>query len=197
MKKIWINSKGETVPSQYVSKEDKKKNQIVTSVMKEARNIRTKMERFKEEIFKKIQIYMELLSPEHFEDNWKGNLTLTNFYGTEQILVNVKDFIEFDEKLIVAKQIIDECIKEWSGNSNDKIKILVQSSFNTDKKGTVNNYLIIRLTKLKIKDKKWVEAMELIKESMQVKTTKKYINFKQRISPTDKWESVSLDFANI
>ena len=50
---------------------------------------------------------------------------------------------------------------------------------------------------LKISDQKWIKAMEALKDSISVASSKSYMRLYQRVGNEDKYEQISLDVASI
>lgn len=103
----------------------------------------------------------------------------------------------FDERLQAAKQLIDECIIDWSQGSRDEIKVLVQAAFQTDKEGKINTGRVLALRRLDIRDEKWQKAMQAISESLQVVGSKEYVRFYERIGESDQYRPIALDLAAV
>lgn len=92
----------------------------------------------------------------------------------------VNDAIQFNEKLQVAKPLIDRCIRRWADGSRSEIRLLVEDAFNVDKQGNINKNQILGLHRLPIEDAEWQEAMRAITDSIQVVSTKTYMRFYER-----------------
>jgi hypothetical protein len=58
--------------------------------------------------------------------------------------------------------------------------------------------MILRLMQLEIDEPEWKKAMNLLKESITVSSTKMYIRFKVKTQngTEEKWKPISLDFAD-
>ena len=95
-------------------------------------------------------------------------------------MVAVNDTLQFNEKLQVAKTLIDNCITRWSEGSRPEIKTLVDDAFQVDKQGNISTGRILGLRRLAIADPEWAEAMQAITDSMQVVSSKTYMRFYER-----------------
>ena len=69
-------------------------------------------------------------------------------------------------------------------------------AFKVDQKGDVDSKQILGLRTLKIEDALWLEAMELISDSMKVQGTKVYFYF-QEADDNGKLCTIPLDFSNL
>jgi hypothetical protein len=109
--------------------------------------------------------------------------------------VQVSDQITFGPELQIAKQLIDECMTEWSADSRPEIQSIVTRAFNTDKEGQVNRSEVFMLQKLDFKDERWLKAMEAISDAIRVTGSKEYVRFHRRDRQQDEWQPVTIDMA--
>jgi len=195
----WINPRGVAVPNKYVPVVEKKRDKAVEDIHTAVDKVEQMMLKTKEAVLTLIESYLLWLEKEtNTKREGKGNLTLTNFSGDKLVEIVINDMIDFDERLGLAKTKIDECFTEWSEGSRDEITAIVRQAFNLDKKGNVNRQMIVRLLSLEIKDRRWREAMDLIRHSMQVRGTRQYINLRRKVKTelgSEQWEKVNLNFS--
>ncbi len=194
-KKYWQDSQGDLIPENYVRKEDKERDKIVENIIADVKKYQKEMQKLKDKIEKETNSYLEKIAEEYGE-NWKGNARLSTFAGDKAVELSVSEFIDFDEKLQIAKQKIDNCIHRWTKGSDKSLEILVTKAFKTDKKGKLNKKLILQLRTYEIKDKEWQDAMEIINKSIKVVNSKNYFNFYEK-SKNGKWTTLSLNFSQM
>lgn len=196
---LWIDSAGNEIPAKYVPKHEKRRDAVVEKIFKKAQKLEAAMKKQKAEITEEIKKYIATITSENkIKKDWKGNLSLTGFSGTIQVELDIKDVVQYDERLNMAKGLIDEYLqRKCAANGNDELKTIVHQTFNIDKKGVVNQYMLKRLCKINIKDKTWQQAIKLIKESEQVTNTKEYTVFRYRETSRDKWQTINLNFSSI
>lgn len=120
----------------------------------------------------------------------KGNVTLTSFDGRYRVVRQVADFLVFTEQLNVAKQLVDECLREWSSGTDPKIRALIEHAFQVDRSGRVNTDRVLSLRKLDIQDERWQAAMTAISDSVQVASSRSYVRVYERIDGTDKYRPI-------
>ena len=126
----------------------------------------------------------------------KGNVSLTSFDGKYRVQISVSDTIIFDERLQIAKNLIDECIGDWSAGSDTKIMTLVNDAFQVDKEGQVSTYRVLGLRRHDFDHPKWLKAMEAISDAMQVTSTTEYIRVYER-DEHGKYQQIPLDFSKV
>ena len=155
------------------------------------------MENFKKEVMSEIENYIQTAEKfyEVDEKTLVGNKSLTDFANTLRVELSVNKTLAFDEKLGIARGLIDECIEAWSEGANTKLLALVEQAFKTDKRGRIDRDRILGLRKLDISDDKWQKAMKIIGDSLTVVDKKSYIRFQRK---TDgRWNTVHLDIAKL
>lgn len=190
---------GDLRPVEMVSELDMMRDATVQELISEAKGMAAALAAFKRKTFTDIHAFAAH-SAAKYGTQWggkKGNITLTSFDGRYQVRLASSDNIAFDERLQVAKSLIDECINEWAESSRPEIKVIVQQAFNTDKEGQVNVGRILGLQRLDIKDERWQRAMAAIREGVTVTGSKLYVRFYERVKGTDEYQAISLDIAAI
>lgn len=192
------NSKGHMVPIALVGDMDKLEDQMVNKIVGFADDLSAQITRFKGHTFDDVTSFGELLADEYgvTKGGKKGNVTFTSYDGCRRVEVSIADNIVFGPQLQVAKDLIDECIEEWSDGSRDEIKALVNHAFDVEKEGTVNRSALYSLRRMKIENDKWQRAMQAITDSVRVIGTKSYVRIYKRATAQDKWVMVQLNIAS-
>lgn len=194
----WINRNGNPVPEKNIPKHLKKRDAIVTKMVKEAEKVQLQMIKAKGKIKKYAEAYSEWLTKKKCKDvTPEGNMQLSNYSNTMQVSFYTNDIIGFDDNLNYAKALINKCMKKWSKGASNNIKIIVNNAFKVDKKGNLNRALILSLLQIEIKDKDWNKAMELIKQSIITTETRQYIKISKRSNHRDKYRAVVLDMSSL
>lgn len=192
------DARGAMIPIGKVKPIDKLRDETVRELFEMARVLRGRMESTKEHLFQEFQSFVELSANEYDVKHGgaKGNITLLSFDGSLKIQIQVSDNIQFDERLQVAKKLIDECLHDWSAGANDNLLALINSAFAVDKEGNISTGRVLGLRRLDISDEKWERAMTAITDSVTVTSSKEYMRFYERLDDGS-YESLSLDFAAI
>ena len=194
------NSRGGLDPISTVKDVDKLRDQMVREIVEKSLEESKKLAEIKKGFFDSIQAFVEL-SAEKYGLKYggkKGNMTFMSYDGEYKVLVAVNENIVFDERLQIAKELIDQCIQDWSSGRCDEIKALVQDAFYVGKSGNLNKNRILGLRRLDIKDERWQQAMAAIGDSIQVADSKQYIRIYRR-NPADaeKYDLVNLDISSL
>ncbi|MEQ8747327.1 DUF3164 family protein [Pyruvatibacter sp.] len=187
---------GKLVPEHLVKPIDKLRDELVRSIIKQAKSLQDEVRSFKFKTFENVETFVDM-SAERYDvelGGRKGNVSLTTFDGRYKVQRAVADLITFDEGLQAAKALIDECIEEWAGSADAKIKVLVDDAFQVNK-GRIDHQRVLGLRRLDIDDPKWKRAMDAISDSVKVQGTRQYIRLYERIGDSDQFRQISLDMA--
>jgi len=190
------NGSGHLVPAELVSDIDKTRNNLVLEIVSKANDLRGLMADFKTDAFGDIQAFAELSAEKYGVKlgGIKGNITLSSFDGRYQLKIQQADVKIFDERLHAAKELVDSCIHRWTEGSRAEIKALVEHAFQTDQEGKISLGRIYTLMQLDIDDEQWQDAMQALRDSMQVVSTKAYLRIYER-NQEGKFEQLALDMA--
>ncbi len=193
------DAQGRLTPIAAIKPIDLKRHEAVAAIMKETFAERDRLVEFKKRIWIEVQDFLAESAKDSGARKFggaKGNVTLTSFDGKFKVMVAVNDTIQFNEKLQVAKQLIDKCIASWSEGANENLRAIVDDAFNVGKSGLVSTSRVLGLRRLNIKDATWKKAMDAITESMQVASSKTYMRFYER-QQDGSYRQIPLDVANL
>lgn len=192
------NRVGDFVHNSNVKQIDKDRDALILQIIGEAKNLSGTITAFKTDALAKVAEFIEYSAKEHGATvgGKKGNVTLILFEGKYKLEVAVNENKAFDERLLAAKSLIDECIKEWMKGSNHNIQALVQKAFETNKNGNISMERIQGLRELKFDDPRWSKAMSAIADSIQVTGSKRYFRAYERDDETGEYVRIPLDAAS-
>jgi hypothetical protein len=189
---------GHLVPVETVKEIDKLRDQTVLKIVQSALFTAKVVTEFKEMADRDIAAFTSI-SAESFGTTLggvKGNITLRSFDGKYKVCKDIGEFLTYDERLQVAKALVDQCISTWSDGADAKIRALVMDAFQVNKAGRVNLKRILALRQLNIDDPTWKRAMDAISESIQVAGSKAYIRIYER-QDDDSYKQINLDLASL
>lgn len=195
----WKDANGNLVPESKVKDIDKLRHQLVTDLCRQAQDLSKIMQSFKAMSMGDVGAFIAMSLEQYgvMTGGQKGNVTLISHDGEFKLVRQMADRIVFGEQLMAAKALIDQCVHEWSQDSNDNVKALVNHAFQTDREGKINTGRVLALRGLDIKDEKWQQAMQAIADSMRVASTTPYIRFYQRRAGTQEYMPIVLDVAGV
>lgn len=193
----WKDAQGNLTPESKVKEIDKLRTELVTKLCQMAEQQAAGLKEFKLHTMSEVASFVALSLDQYGVKTGgnKGNVTLTTYDGQYKLVRQMAENIVFGEQLMAAKELIDQCVHEWSASSNDNIKALINHAFQTDSAGKINTGRVLGLRRLNIKDEKWLQAMQAIADSMQTASTKPYIRFYKRNDATGEYLPIVLDAA--
>ena len=192
------NAIGNLVPLDRIKEIDLTRDEFVLGVIKKAEEISARLAGFKAALAGDIQAFLELSSEKYGADmgGSRGNLTLTSFDGRYKVMRCVADRLEFNEQLQAAKELVDKCLREWTRDSDSKVRALIEQAFQTDKKGKINTKRILALRQLKIEDETWQQAMEAIGDAITITGSCTYYRVYER-DEKGEYQQIPLDFSGV
>ncbi len=198
--KYMQNAKGDLVPLANIKPSDLERDELVREIVNGWESHSDKIKDFKYYSIGEVMAFIDLQAEKHDIKigGSKGNITLPTFDGEYQLKISVKEHKNFNEQLTVAKEIIDDLVREWSTEANTNLITLVNTAFDIDENGNISTAKIFGLLRMEIKDEtgKWKEAMNLIKDSITVIGSKQYIRLYKR-DEQGKYQNIPLDIATL
>lgn len=196
-KKVWKTAKGEIVPAEVVSAHDKKKEKVVLKIAKQALNVSKLLVELKAITESDVnKLYNEHLRIKGIEPGErKENYTLYSFDREWKIEISRADTVTFDDNINVVKQLLDEYIEDVTNQASSDIQVLVQSAFKT-RKGQLDKARLFSLFQYEIEHPLWKRAMEELKQSIDVQSSKKYIKIMRR-DENEEYVLVPLSFSAV
>lgn len=192
---LWINKSGKEIHPDLVKPLDKKRDKMVTMVVKWSLTLEKRLAQVHRKVIEKCEQFLEWQAKQYDLTAGKsGSITLADFSNTMKIKFTVPPRREFDDKLDLAKSALDAFLKEKMAGADLDIQAIVNESFNVDKKGKVDTDAILRLRELNITHPKWKAAMNLINESLQVSYAKRYVQI--LVKEGDQWRTLELNFSS-
>ncbi|VXA54707.1 conserved hypothetical protein [Acinetobacter proteolyticus] len=196
---FWENAQGAFVPEANVKEIDKLRDQTVRKLFEKVNEIHELLKDFKIQSFEEVASFCAISADQYgvTVGGSKGNVTLHSYDGRLKIQRNIAQNINFDERLQAAKELIDQCLEEWTEGSRDEIKVIINNAFNVDKKGEISTTKVLGLKKIEINHPKWKQAMQAISDSINIIGSKAYLRFYNRDDATGGYLPLSLDIASI
>lgn len=194
-----VNAQGHLVPVSTIKPIDLLRDQTVNTIAAKAQDLFKALAEFKSSTFSDLEAFVATSAAQYGVEvgGDKGNLTLHSYDGRYKIVRSVADLIRFDEQLIAAKKLVDDCLSDWTDESRDELRALVNQAFQVNATGSVRTSEVLRLLRIDIKDPRWITAMEAVRNSIQVMGTKPYVRIYERIKGTDEYTPITLDLAKV
>lgn len=194
-----LNAQGHLVPISTIKPIDLLRDQTVNTIAAKAQDLFKALAEFKSSTFSDLEAFVATSAAQYGVEvgGDKGNLTLHSYDGRFKIVRSVADLIRFDEQLIAAKKLVDDCLSEWTDESRDELRALVNQAFQVNATGSVRTSEVLRLLRIDIKDPRWRTAMDAVRNSIQVMGTKPYVRIYERVGSTEAYVPIVLDLAKV
>ncbi|UCD37983.1 MAG: DUF3164 family protein [Fidelibacterota bacterium] len=190
----WLDGQDRAVPPRYIDPVVKVRDRLVRRIAVKAWRLHAQMTAVKGEVLALVDQYLERVAVS-YNEAWKGNAELVTFDGRLKVEVKINEALEFDERLQVAKQKIDHCLRRWTGNAGAEVRAIITQAFQVDSKGRINVRSILMLRQFKFDDPVWREAMALIADSLRIRTTRRYVNVYYKHEGTGRFELLPLNWS--
>ncbi len=195
----WLDHRGNLVAEDNVKEIDKLRDEVTREIAKKAQAVNAILADFKREVFGDIAAFVQL-SAEKYRAHiggTKGNVTLLSYDGSIKVQRSIAERMVFDERLQAAKQLIDECLHEWTEGASSEIRTLINDAFRVDQAGNLRTGNILSLRRLEITDERWMRAMQAIGDALQVVGSKSYVRVYLRDDDTGEYIALPLDLAAV
>ena len=192
------DARGALVPVNSIKPSDLMRDDLIKEIIAKVTPLNAQLAELKRDVINDLRSFIDISANEYGValGGKKGNVTLTSFDWAYRIQIAMQDTLHFDERLQAAKQLIDECLHEWTQNSGADLKTIVQAAFDVNKEGQINTSRVLGLRRLNIQNEKWLQAMNILSDSIQVQASKEYVRFYQR-NKDGKYELINLDIATL
>ena len=192
------NSQQHLVPIRLIKQIDLDRDELVTELCAEAERLSAALAAFRAAASERLDAFVERSASEYGVSmkGEKGHVTLSCYDGSRRIQVSEAERLEFDERLQVARKLVEGCVRRWGRNAKSEIKVLVQHAFKVDNRGRLDARQILALRKLDIEDEEWQKAMQAIGDSIKVARSRRYLRM-QRRRPDGKYELIALNLAGV
>lgn len=199
-KRHMADGKGRLVPIELIKPQVLLEDEMVRKIMGFAIALSEQIGRFKGHTMTDLGEFDALLAQEYGVtkkgNRGKGNRSYKTHDGLMEVEVRIQDRIEFGPDLQIAKQLVDECLTEWSSDARPEIRAVITDAFNTDQEGKINRSAIYSVLRLEIEDPRWQEAMRAVRNAMRVTGSKNQIYFRIADGIGERLLPITIDLSN-
>lgn len=175
------DARGNLIPIENIKEIDLDRDELVKEIFAAIETPMRELEQARRNGIEDVRAFVELAAEKYgAKPSKKGNVTLHSFDGELRVTVAMADVLTFDERLTAAKTLIDECLDEWTQDSRQELKTIVQQAFDVNKEGNISTAKVLGLRRLNIEHEKWQRAMTAIDDSIHTQTTREYIRIHRR-----------------
>lgn len=177
------DAQGRMVPVEMVKPQDVQRDALVEELFAKYATLQVACQEFREQADIDIDAHLQLVQETYGvkRSGQVGNLVLTSIDGEKRIVRAVDKVIAFSDEIHAAKKLIFECVADWVDGARPELKVVAEDAFRQDKQGHLSADRILGLLRWDIKDARWLEAMQAIKDSVRVQSTRQYLRFYRRM----------------
>lgn len=192
------NGLGYLIPISKVAPVDIARDELVRELVGRGKAMRDAMAAAKKSMMADMAAFCSMSAEDYgvVYGGEKGNVTLLSYDGRYKISRAMADNITFDERLNAARELINQCLRDWTQGSPDDLRAIIDAAFDRDREGRLSPGRILGLRRIKISDPRWQEAMNAITDSIQVTGSKAYIRMYER-DESGKYQPIPLDMAGV
>ena len=199
----WTDETGKEVPILYITPIMRVRERNAGRILKQALQVNKQLVTFKEHVTELCnQVYAmameQVAARKDGKEPGKGNFTWYNFDRTIRIEVSINERIDFDDlTLQLCKSKLDAFLSENLDSKMEFVKELVTDAFSTTR-GKTDSKKVMSLIRYrsKIKHPLFLEALDLLEESIRRPDSKTYFRVWQRLD-NGEYELVDLNFSSI
>jgi hypothetical protein len=193
-----IDGRGALVPEGVVKAQDKLQDDLVRKIVGYALPLSEQIARFRDHCLEDVDGFVALLDQEYGAKRGgkKGNLSFVSYDGLLKVEVQIGETISFGPELQTAKELVDECLRDWTADAIEQLRAVITRAFDVDSQGKINRYNLTYLLRMDMADERWQEAMRAIRDSMRVIGSKRYIRIYWRPNSDAVWSAINLNMAS-
>jgi len=176
------DSAGRLVPIGMIKPADLQRDALVREMWARYEALQAACKAFRAEVDEAIDAHLALVAEQYgvAMGGQEGNLTLSSYDGSLRIQRARDKVIAFSDEIHAAKSLIFACIEDWTDGARDELKVIADDAFRTDAQGHLSVGRILRLLRWRISDPRWLQAMQAIRDSILVQSTRDYLRFYRR-----------------
>lgn len=193
-----LDGKGRMAPDRLVSPREDLEDACVRRIAAYGVDLADQIARYRAHVHDDVNALLEILASDYKvtrKNGARGNLSLTSYDGRIRVTIQAADRVAWGPELQVARQLIDECLEEWSDGSHENVRALLQGALVPDREGHISRDAVWRLRRIDIDDDRWRQVRRALDDAVRVVGRKTYVRLHVRGSSEDKWRVVPIDIA--
>ena len=130
-KEYCINSTGSMVPIEAVKDIDKLRDSVVTRIAEKIRALEAYMKEVKSQCMSDMEEFLQIAADQYGVKmgGAKGNVMLTSYDGSVQVLLAQANNLVANEGVNVAKELIDDYLSDITNDASPDLRLLVTQAF--------------------------------------------------------------------
>ena len=174
------------------------RNKLIKQEVSEAKRRANEQSLYHQELIASITEFFRLSAAEH---KTKGlgdeeGAAMTSIDGLMKIKLVKAKAATGNEKLMIAKQMLEALVEKRGANIEPFFRTLALSAFETSSTGQMRLDKVIELKGLKCDYPEWLEIKAALDQAIEFVFKKRYVVFYQRESVKDDWQRIPLSLHN-
>ena len=196
-KGYWRDPKGNLVHESNIRPAELDMDEVTRLIHLHGEALAAQMYRYRDHTLADVYAYVDRLVGEYGGKlkGSRGNVQLRTFDGRWRVLLAQADEIAVGPEIEAAQALISECVSEWAGTGNKKLRALVEQAFSPARDGRLSVSRLLALRRIVIDDPRWQRAQDAISDALRPIGRAEYIRLYRRDTPRDPWEPVPLSLA--
>ena len=193
--KIWIDGRGQEVPSSYVTPYNKARDNAVRHVLAGALKLRAQMEAFMSDAV----ATMNGLADVKESLGKRGNFSARSFDALIQVSISQRWHIRFDERVAKARELMLDYANrelERAGDGAFLLSQMIEAAFKVDRLGFLPRTEVAKLLSYKVDDASWNAGADILRQAQTTERGKRYLTIEERRSLQDDFRAIRLDLAD-
>lgn len=191
---------GNQIRVKNIKAQDLLRDELVKKMAQEAAVIADELQALKQRLSQNFERYIQQLEEEYKVKvgGKKGNVQLVSFDKRLKVERTKQDRHTTNEHMLVAMELVDQCLSGWSKGSNRNLQAFVRKYFRVDARGNFNIADLQRVKKLQLEtpDPLWDKAMQALDNAIEHDTTATYFRAFFR-DEAGHYRPIPLDIAKI
>nr|VFK58941.1 MAG: Protein of unknown function (DUF3164) [Candidatus Kentron sp. UNK]VFK68640.1 MAG: Protein of unknown function (DUF3164) [Candidatus Kentron sp. UNK] len=192
------NPQRHLIPMEMVPPLEREKDELVRELTEAAKGLNRSIRAYKLRVMADVQAYLERSLARYGVKprGAKGNLTLTSFNGALQIKISTANRVDFDERIQAVQALVYACLDEFTEGSRKEVKVLIEDAFRSNQDGIISSTRVLRLLRLDIDHPTWKAAMDALRDSIQVVSSKEYLRVYERDTNEESFRMIPLNVSD-
>lgn len=199
--KTYLDPRGDAIPARHVPPYDKKRDATAKAILRDFLKAERMLADLKERAIARIRELQEFAAKQAGVKplgGLKGCIQFRDFAGMILVKYDADARTEFDERLAMAQQLINEAVQEMTADSrNSDLVEIVSRAFQPRRSGRLDMQRIRDLRNYKVSHPKWKQAVEIIRNCERQVGTRAYIRVAVREARDQKPRTIHLDIAKV
>lgn len=191
----WIDPEGREVPAKYVSAYDKAREAAARRIHARFMRCLDQLESCYCSSMQDIEALEKIpVRDGKMPGGAKGNLQFCSFDGSIRVERSARYEVVFDARLQAARDLINQLIEEKAQGIDVDLAEIVRGVFEPSSAGMLSASRVLGLFRYRVSAPKWVQAMDLIRESISTRRGKTLLSCSVR-GPDGVFKPILLDLA--